>query len=118
MFKWPKLIWSFPDFSDAAKRKVCRRKPWRSVKALFHNRALGAYTELEFQQFWPGTIGKIELSIAYLLSVFPATLANFIMVLYFSIFVKDAQMALHDLLFSRNAGVLSRLFVRFISRKL
>ena len=118
MFKWPKLIWSFPDFSDAAKRKVCRCEPWRSVKALFHNRALGAYTVLEFQKFFPSNVGNLERAIAYFLSVFPASLANLIMVLYFSIFVKDAQMALHDLLFSRNAGILSRFVVRFISRKL
>jgi glycosyltransferase involved in cell wall biosynthesis len=117
MFKWPQLIWSFPGFSDAVKRKVCRREPWRSVKALFHNRALGAYTEIEFQKFWPSNMGKLERVIAYLLSVFPASLANFIMVFYFSIFAKSAQMALHDLLFSRNAGALSRFFVRFSHRK-
>lgn len=117
MFKWPKLIWSFSYFSDAAKRKVCRREPWRSVKALFHNRALGAYTVLEFQKFWPNNMGKVERAMAYLLSVFPASLANFIMVFYFSIFAKSAQMALHDLLFSRNAGVLSHLFIRFSRKK-
>ncbi|PHS25235.1 MAG: glycosyl transferase [Methylophaga sp.] len=117
MFKWPKLIWSFPGFSDAVKRKVCRREPWRSVKALFHNRALGAYTVVEFQKFWPSNMGKLERAMAYFLSVFPASLANFIMVFYFSIFSKPAQMALHDLLYSRSAGSLSRFFVRLSRRK-
>lgn len=112
MFKWPKLIWSFPDFSDTVKRKVCRREPWRSVKALFHNRALGAYTVVEFQKYWPGDVGKVERVIAYLLSIFPASLANFIMVFYFSRLAKPAQIALHDLLYSRNSGVLSRFLAR------
>jgi len=117
MFKWPELVWSFPDFSDEVKRKVCRREPWRSVKALFHNRALGAYTVSEFENFFPSTIGKLERVTAYFLSIFPASLANFVMVVYFSMFVKDAQMALNDLLCSRNSSMLGRLFVRLFSRK-
>ena len=112
MFKWPGLVWSFPDFSEEAKRKVCRREPWRSAKALFHNRALGAYSSAEFKKFWQGDIGKLEKMVAYLLSVFPASLANLVMVLYFSTLARPARMAVHDLLFSRNAGVLSRLTAR------
>lgn len=112
MFKWPNLIWSFPDFSDTVKRRTCRQQPWRSVKALFHNRALGAYTKEEFKRFWPSNTGKLEYLIAYGLSVFPGTLANFIMLLYFSLFVRHARMALHDLVSSRNAGVLSRFLIR------
>jgi hypothetical protein len=116
MFKWPGLIWSFPDFSEEAKRKVCRREPWRSAKALFHNRALGAYSSVEFKKFWQGDVGKVERLIAYLLSVFPASLANLVMVTYFALLPKPAQMALHDLLFSRNAGILSRLSARVLAR--
>lgn len=112
MFKWPRLVWSFPDFSDTVKRKVCRREPWRSAKALFHNRALGAYTTVEFRKFWPAEAGGVDRVIAYALGVFPASLANMVMVLYFSTLANPAPMAVHDLLFSRNAGVLSRLAAR------
>lgn len=116
MFKWPELIWSFPDFSDEAKRKVCRREPWRSAKALFHNRALGAYSSTEFKKFWRQDVGKVEKTVGYLLSIFPAPLANMVMVAYFSLRAQPARMALHDLLFSRNAGILSRLVVRVLAR--
>lgn len=116
MFKWPKLIWSFPGFSDAVKRKVCLREPWRNAKALFYNRALGAYTATEFRKFWPNDAGKGERVVAYVLSIFPASLANLVMVLYISMLNKPAQMALHDLLYSRNAGVLSRLLARTLGR--
>lgn len=115
MFKWPGLVWSFPDFSEEAKRKVCRREPWRSAKALFHNRALGAYTVAEFRKFWSSDIRKIERVIAYVLSIFPASLANIVMVFYFSTLAKPAQMALHDLLYSSNAGMLSRLLARTLN---
>lgn len=116
MFKWPGLIWSFQDFSEDAKRKVCRREPWRSAKALFHNRALGAYSSAEFKKFWQGDVGKLEKMVAYLLSIFPASLANIVMVAYFAFLAQPARMALHDLLFSRNAGILSRLIARVLAR--
>jgi abequosyltransferase len=116
MFKWPNLVWSFPDFSDVVKRQVCRREPWRSSKALFHNRALGAYTTDEFKKFWPHQSGALQRAIAYCISLFPASLANFVMVLYFSLLKKPSQMALHDLLYSRNAGVFSRLLARTLSK--
>lgn len=116
MFKWPGLIWSFPDFSNEAKRKICRREPWRSAKTLFHNRALGAYSSVEFKKFWQGDVGKLEKMAAYLLCVFPASLANLVMVTYFALSAQPARMALHDLLFSRNAGLLSRLSACVLSR--
>lgn len=116
MFKWPGLIWSFPDFSKGAKRKVCRREPWRSAKALFHNRALGAYSSAEFTKIWQADAGKLEKIIAYLLSIFPASLANMVMVAYFASLAQPARMALHDLLFSQNAGILSRLMARVLAR--
>jgi hypothetical protein len=61
-------------------------------------------------------VGKVERLIAYVLSIFPASLANLIMVIYFSLLAKPARMALHDLLFSRNAGMLSRLSARALAR--
>lgn len=112
LFKWPQLIWSFGDFSDAAKRKICRQQPWRSAKALFHNRALGAYSVNEFRRFWPRETGWMERAVAGAIGVFPASWANAVMVLYFSTLARPAPMAVHDLLFSRHAGRLSHLVAR------
>ncbi len=109
MFKWPKLIWSFQDFSDSVKRKVVPREPWRNAKTLFHNRARGAYSADEFFKFWPIRAGNVERVIAYALSIFPASLANISMMVYFVLLAKPAKMQLHDLACSRHAGVLSRL---------
>ncbi len=116
MFKWPELIWTFLDFSDEAKRKVCRREPWRSAKALFHNRALGSYSPAVFTRFLKGNVGNPKEMIFYLLSVFPASLANLVMVAYFLLQHHPNRMALHDLIFCRNAGLLSRLLVRFLAK--
>lgn len=115
MYKWPQLIWSFPDFSDSVKRKVCRQEPWRSAKALFYFRALGAYSSVEFEKNWQGNVGRLEKMLAYLFSIFPASLANLVMVTYFALSVKPARVALHDLLLSNNAGMLSRLSARMLA---
>jgi len=112
MFLWPQLVWSFPDFSDSAKRTVCRREPWKSMKALFHNRALGAYTVSEYRRYWVKETKNIERLSAYALSFFPKSVANFVMVFYFSISKNPGQIALHDLLQSRSASVASRLLAR------
>jgi abequosyltransferase len=112
MFKWPQLIWSFPSFSDNAKRKICRREPWRSSKALFHNRALGALTLSEFNAFWPIQSGVFERVKGFIISIVPASFANVVMILYFSWQSTPNKMAIHDLLFSRNSTALSRFFAR------
>ena len=114
LFKWPKLIWSFPDFSDMAKRKICRREPWRSVRPLFHHRALGSYTTTELRRFWPTDTRNVEYFIAYLVSIFPATVANLFAFLYFLLLTKPAPLVLHDLLHSGHASMLSHFFARVL----
>ena len=112
MFLWPQLVWSFPDFSDSTKRIVCRREPWRSIKALFHNRGLGAYTVAEYRRCWMQEAKNLERLSAFALSLFPKSVANFVMVCYFSVSKKPSQIALHDLLHNRSASVASRLLAR------
>lgn len=103
MFKWPQLIWSFPEYSDDAKRAVCREAPWRSSKALFHHRAMGSFSTNEFYKFWPKADRSLQNLLAWLISRFPASAANFMMVFYFSLKSKTSGMALYDLLHSRYA---------------
>jgi len=117
MFKWPRLIWSFSDYSDSAKRTICRCEPWKSAKALFHHRAIGSYTVAEFHRFWPSTVGVLDRIVAYAISVFSAKLANLIMVFYFGLRAKTSGMALYDLLHSRNATGASRLLARVMGVK-
>ena len=114
MFKWPKLIWSFPDFSDAAKRKVNQFEPWHEAFKLFYYRALGAYNSNEFRRLWPRDTRKVERITAYLLSIFPASLANFLIVLYFSTRAKQSEMVMHDFLYARSSGVLTRMLANVL----
>jgi glycosyltransferase involved in cell wall biosynthesis len=117
MFKWPKLIWSFPEFSDESKRMVCRKQPWRSLKALFHQRAMGSYSINEFRQFLTENKRSLESLTACLISMFPAAIANFIMVFYFSLKANTSGMALYDLLHSRHATAASFKLAKFFGVK-
>jgi hypothetical protein len=82
---------------------------------LIRNRALGAFTKKEVQKFWPASAGKAERIVASLLSIFPASLANFLSVFYLSCSANPNQMALHDLLHSKHAGLLSRMMSRVLN---
>jgi len=116
MFKWPQLVWSFTDFSENVKRKVCRREPWRSVKMLFLYRALGAYSVDEFRRYLSAKGGRVQRVRAFALSIFPASLANVLLLIYFLSRMRPARMTVHDLLFSRKAGALSRLVARTLGK--
>lgn len=118
MFKWPNLVWSFSDFSDAAKHKVCRRKPWQRSEVLLKHRALGSYTATEYDKLTLSDIGKGMRIKAYILSILPASLANFMMVFYLLLFGKNKELVLYDLLHSRHAGASSHFLARVLHRKL
>jgi glycosyltransferase involved in cell wall biosynthesis len=49
MFKWPDLVWSFPDYPDWAKQRVMPREPWHSPPRLLLSRATGHYSLKEYQ---------------------------------------------------------------------
>ena len=44
MFKWPRLVWSFDDFSDNDKERICPLDPFRNPRRIFFLRATGAYS--------------------------------------------------------------------------
>lgn len=51
MFRWPTLVWSMSLFSDAAKRRVTPKEPWRNLKALLVARGDGSYTITEYRHW-------------------------------------------------------------------
>jgi len=87
MFKWPGLIWSFPDFSGSVKASVCPREPWRGLKSLLTHRAMGSYSLDEYRHW----IAPRETSIggkamAWLVAVAPGRLVNALALVYCLIF--------------------------------
>jgi abequosyltransferase len=91
MFKWPNLIWSFGDYSDAAKLRVCRKEPWRRLKTLLLHRAKGSYTINTYRKWLKPRLESSSTrarskAIAYL----PGSIANLLAVIYLSLFSRGS----------------------------
>ena len=108
--KWPELIWSFPDFSDAAKEAVCLREQWRKFKFLFYQRAMGSYSLAEFHKFLSAKAKGMAWARAYAVAAFPGSVANLIVVFYYLLFKRTSRLELFDVLCSRYASATSRSF--------
>jgi abequosyltransferase len=117
-FKWPQLIWSFPQFSATAKKQIIWREPWHRLRSLFKSRATGEYSLDEFRKYLFGGPVKRHLVLAYMIGAFPAKLANVIWVLYYSVFQRSALFTLFDLLRSPHASFLSRSLARVLYIKI
>lgn len=87
LFHWPDLIWSFSKYSESAKRQVCKREPWRSIKTLLLYRARGAYSVNEYNKYIFQCSHYLPLKFAaWLIARFPGYLLNLVFIVYFSIF--------------------------------
>ncbi|MHB8130370.1 MAG: glycosyltransferase family 2 protein [Mobilitalea sp.] len=72
MFKWPKLVWSFKDISDAAKLKVTSREPWKNLKTLIIQRSEGGYNYRSYRQYFSTMRGSLLWKFgAWLIARFP-----------------------------------------------
>ena len=106
--KWPELVWSFPDFSDTVKQKVCPREQWRKFKFLFYHRAMGSYSLTEFHKFLSHKANGLAWAMAYVLAAFPGKMANLVVVFYYLIFKRASRLELFDVLCSRYASAAIR----------
>lgn len=109
MFKWPQLVWSFGDFSNVAKTRICPREPWKSIMRLFYYRAIGGYSVASYKQFLDGRTHGLLGLMQIALAIFPAKLANLLSAIYCMLKGRSARMALYELSRSESATWLSRL---------
>jgi hypothetical protein len=92
LFKWPSLIWSFPDYPESAKSEVCPREPWRSVKALLMYRARGAFSLREYDVWLkPRLSHPWSRLVARTIAQLPGCPLNLLLIIYFAIHVLHPQ---------------------------
>lgn len=103
MFLWPELIHSFPDFSAPAKMLVVDPEPWRNMMMLLKNRAKGRYSLSEHKLFLRRRGSVLDRCRSFLIGLVPASLANFIAVLYVVTLMRNSRLGLYDLLDSNSA---------------
>ncbi|RFC40600.1 MAG: Glycosyl transferase family 2 [Candidatus Nitrotoga sp. CP45] len=114
LFKWPQLIWSFPDFSDQSKSAVCSKEPWRPIKKLILYRATGGYTVSEYRHFIAVRTKGLSRVVYMAIAMFPAVIANVFVSLYCVFVNRNARSVLYDLSRSRYATWVSRFLARFL----
>jgi len=114
MFKWPQLIWSFPDFPERSKSAITPREPWRLIKKLILYRAIGGYGTAQYQQFIAARAQGIPRRLYMVIAIFPAAVVNFFASLYCVLINRDARSGLYDLSRSRHASWASRFLGRFL----
>jgi len=102
MFKWPRLIWSFRDFTRSEKEKIIREEPWRSMKELITLRAKGCYSFSEYKKWLAPRLSTGNKKVASMsISLLPGALLNPICYMYFTKKYKDAGTLHIDLMNSR-----------------
>ena len=102
MIKWPDLIWSFPNISDAAKLRICPRRPWNSFQMLLLMRAYGVYSLAEYNRFIEARLdSQWRLCMAKVVATMPGIIPNFLFVIYYMIIGSHNFIALHSLKTSR-----------------
>ena len=85
MFKWPGIIWSFPDISDVLKRRIIPREPWRRLQGLLLFRARGVYSMSEYTKWIrPRSASRWYKFVASVIAQMPGRWANLIGYLYAS----------------------------------
>lgn len=117
MFKWPELIWSFDQFSDAAKAAVVPREPWRLLRRPFLYRANGAFGRESYRKFFAERrVGPFRL-VLLAAALLPGRLANMILTAMLALRGKGRNSGAYNLLAcSPFANPLSRGLVRRLAR--
>ncbi|BCX05908.1 MAG: hypothetical protein KatS3mg053_3846 [Candidatus Roseilinea sp.] len=77
MVQWPRLIWSFPHLSDAAKRSITRKEPWRSPVVMLLSRAVDGYSpQIYRDRYAPLLTDERDRWMAWTIAHTPGVLIN------------------------------------------
>jgi abequosyltransferase len=98
MFKWPNLIWSFSEFTEAAKHQISPREPWHNLKDLLMNRAIGVFSNKEYSHWLlPRLKSRRERFTTYLIAQLPGWIVNLLYVATISLLRLNGGFLLADL---------------------
>lgn len=105
--KWPRLVWSFGAWGEAARARVCPPEPWRTLPFLLVFRATGAYGLAEYRRLLADRPLPARLP-ALAMALVPGAIANAAASLYCALVNRRARGTMYDLAHSRHATWLTR----------
>ena len=112
MFLWPRLVWSFGAYSEAARARVSAAEPWRKPAKLGVHRALGGYSPAVYKTSLSGMRWGPAKLLAWLIARLPSTWANSLAALACLAMPVKTRLNLYDLVRSPNATGVSRWVAR------
>lgn len=77
---WPDLVWSLPA-AEWAKRAVVERNPWRGLREIVRQRAIGSFNRSSHRHFLGSGVSGQRRAAMFMLTLVPGTLLNFVMTL-------------------------------------
>lgn len=102
MFKWPALVWSFSDFPTSAKLQVCASEPWKNMKILLTYKAIGAFSEKEYNEWIKPRPGSRWNKIAaWMIAHLSGYFVNLSFVIYHALSRRISPLVYNDLVASR-----------------
>jgi len=108
-FKWPALIWSFSHFPTSTRQAVTQAEPFRSVKRLLYYRAIGGYSQSEYDAFVRPRVRWPYLLLARLVANAPGRLVNACVGLYYwARLAASPAISVYDLARARNSTWVAR----------
>lgn len=101
MFKWPRLMWSFEQFSDTAKKRVIPKEPWRDLRQLLRYAGTGYYSVAQYQRWIkPSATSRTYKLAAWLIASAPKCIMGTLAFAYLRFFYRRSRIALYELTIS------------------
>ena len=97
-FNWPKLIWSFNQFSVEVKNNIVPQDPWRRSLTLLKSRAMNEYCFEIFKKKLLGRVSKYECVILGSISLIPKTPLSLSLIFYCLLFKRKGHYTLYNLM--------------------
>jgi glycosyltransferase involved in cell wall biosynthesis len=114
MFRWPAMMWAFEGYSDAAKATVTPREPWRILRLLGLQRALGGYGPETYRSFIAPRAGWAFRAVARAIATLPAGLANVLVAAYCVTAGRWARRELWDMAHGKSSTWFARRAARYM----
>jgi abequosyltransferase len=114
MFKWPKLVWGFDDFSEKSKAMVVALKPWTKIQQIIYYRAIGGYNFSVYKDFISKQVSGFNSLVYKAIALAPASAINLFAGLYCVLINRKARGSLYYISIAKESTWITRWLGRFL----
>ena len=109
LYKWPRLVWSFPRFTPEQRAAVSRQHPWQQARKVFMYRALGAYGLEQYREHFRTGVPFAGRMLLLAIALVPGRVANALSAGWCLVAREKGRMSMYDLVHSRLSNPVTRL---------